>query len=98
MTGNNCMISPVTHRRGRLIDTYSRRLLVLQVSNDEAQIIQMLMRTREPLGAFPSGALITPISRSCSSRSPDWLKMKNPNAPAVKREAKEDWGKQEWLS
>jgi hypothetical protein len=37
MTGNNCMISPVTHRRGRLIDTYSRRLLVLQVSNDDQE-------------------------------------------------------------
>jgi hypothetical protein len=24
-------------------------------------------------------------------RSPDWLKMKNPDAPAVKREAEEDW-------
>jgi hypothetical protein len=28
-----------------------------------------------------------------SGRSPDWLKMKNPAAPAVKREAEEDWGK-----
>jgi bifunctional non-homologous end joining protein LigD len=27
-----------------------------------------------------------------SGRSPDWLKMKNPAAPAVKREALEDWG------
>jgi ATP-dependent DNA ligase len=26
-----------------------------------------------------------------SGRSPDWLKM-NPDAPAVKREAEEDWG------
>jgi ATP-dependent DNA ligase len=26
-----------------------------------------------------------------SGRSPDWLKMKNPVAPAVKREAEEDW-------
>ena len=26
-----------------------------------------------------------------SGRSPDWLKMKNPNAPAVKREGEEDW-------
>ena len=26
-----------------------------------------------------------------SGRSPDWLKMKNPNAPAVAREAEEDW-------
>jgi bifunctional non-homologous end joining protein LigD len=28
-----------------------------------------------------------------SGRSPDWLKMKNANAPAVKREAEEDWGR-----
>jgi hypothetical protein len=27
-----------------------------------------------------------------SGRSPDWLKMKNANAPAVKREDEEDWG------
>jgi bifunctional non-homologous end joining protein LigD len=32
-------------------------------------------------------------SRYRSGRSPDWLKFKNPNAPAVKREAEEDWGK-----
>ena len=29
-----------------------------------------------------------------SGRSPDWLKMKNPEALAVKREAEEDWSKQ----
>jgi bifunctional non-homologous end joining protein LigD len=28
-----------------------------------------------------------------SGRSRDWLQMKNPNAPAVKREAEEDWGR-----
>jgi bifunctional non-homologous end joining protein LigD len=28
-----------------------------------------------------------------SGRSPDWLKSKNPSAPAVKREAEEDWGR-----
>jgi hypothetical protein len=27
-----------------------------------------------------------------AGRSPDWLKMKNPAVPAVKREAGEDWG------
>jgi len=32
-------------------------------------------------------------SRYRSGRSPGWLKMKNPNAPAVKREAEEDWGR-----
>jgi len=26
-----------------------------------------------------------------SGRSPDWLKFKNPEAPAVKREAEEEW-------
>ena len=29
---------------------------------------------------------------SCRSFS-DWLKVKNPNAPAVRREAEEDWGR-----
>ena len=28
-----------------------------------------------------------------SGRSPDWLKMKNPDAPAVTREAEEDWAR-----
>ena len=27
-----------------------------------------------------------------SGRSPHWIKSKNPNAPAVKQEAEEDWG------
>jgi bifunctional non-homologous end joining protein LigD len=31
-----------------------------------------------------------------SGRSPYWLKMKNADAPAVKREAEEDWGKERW--
>ena len=31
-----------------------------------------------------------------SGRSPHWLKSKNPNASAVKREAEEDWGKEQW--
>jgi bifunctional non-homologous end joining protein LigD len=31
-----------------------------------------------------------------SGRSPDWLKMKHPDAAAVKREAEEDWGKKKW--
>jgi ATP-dependent DNA ligase len=31
-------------------------------------------------------------SRYRSGRSPDWLKFKNPQAPAVKREAEENWG------
>jgi bifunctional non-homologous end joining protein LigD len=32
-------------------------------------------------------------SRYRSGRSPDWLKFKNPQAPAMKREAEEDWSR-----
>ena len=32
-------------------------------------------------------------SRYRSGRSKDWLKFKNPEAPAVKREAEEEWGR-----
>jgi bifunctional non-homologous end joining protein LigD len=35
-------------------------------------------------------------SRYRSGRSRDWVKAKNPAAPAVKREAEENWGKQKW--
>jgi hypothetical protein len=32
-------------------------------------------------------------SRYRSGRSPHWIKSKNPNAPAVRREAEEQWGR-----
>ena len=32
-------------------------------------------------------------SRYRSGRTSDWLKFKNPEAPAVRREAEEDWGR-----
>jgi ATP-dependent DNA ligase len=35
-------------------------------------------------------------SRYRSGRSHHWVKCKNPAAPAVRREAEEDWGKQKW--
>ena len=31
-----------------------------------------------------------------SGRSRHWLKFKNPAAPAMKREAEEDWGRERW--
>ena len=31
------------------------------------------------------------VSPYSSGRTPHWIKSKNPNAPAVKREAEEDW-------
>jgi hypothetical protein len=37
---------------------------------------------------------MTAAQKYVSGRSRYWLKFKNPNAPAVKREAEEDWGKE----
>jgi hypothetical protein len=42
---------------------------------------------------------LSQIARFLAKAAPvaldDWVKMKNPNAPAVRREAEEDWGKPE---
>jgi len=45
------------------------------------QVLQKCGRIRRPSKGSPYR----------SGRSPDWLKMKNSDAPAVKREAEEDW-------
>jgi hypothetical protein len=51
----------------------------------------------ELLGAETSTRIFTDIklklSPYSSGRSRHWIKSKNPNAPAVKREAEEDWGR-----
>jgi len=48
------------------------------------------------MAGSPQSADIPPRNgdlSAASGRSPDWIKSKNPNAPAVKREAEEDWGR-----
>jgi hypothetical protein len=55
--------------------------------------------TVRPSFATPASSDSKASSRSAeisiyrSGRSPDWLKMKNADAPAVKREEEEEWGK-----
>jgi hypothetical protein len=41
-----------------------------------------------PADQPPSGWFALPVGAF-----PSWLKFKNPSAPAVKREAEEDWGR-----
>jgi hypothetical protein len=36
------------------------------------------------------------LAAGAAGRVGDWLKIKNPAAPAVKREAEEDWGEKRW--
>ena len=59
-----------------------------------------LTATFPPLDPLPSLTCDRRLAKSSarqienrSGRSPDWLKFKNPDAPAVKREAEEDWGR-----
>jgi hypothetical protein len=53
------------------------------------------LRGRPPVAAatwlYPPGAAPRSTTRAPGLR--DWLKFKNPAAPAVKREFEEDWGK-----
>ena len=60
-------------------------------SNLATAIDALTSATKGRLGGHASKRKGSPYR---SGRSPDWLKMKNPNAPAVKREAEEeDWGR-----
>jgi hypothetical protein len=45
------------------------------------------------LAPNPAGHLFAHPRWNGIGRSPDWLKMKNPEASAVKRDAEEDWGR-----
>ena len=51
--------------------------------------------TKIPQGNCKLGLenIVSKRKNSASGCSSDWLKMKNSDAPAVKREAEEDWGK-----
>jgi len=55
-----------------------------------AEELKLLAVTAEPPMAFRIG------SRYVSGRTDTWIKVKNPVAPAVKREAEEDWGNRRW--
>jgi hypothetical protein len=80
-----CNIAPIAkgHSRAAVIATaLCPSLPPLLIHRKDGRVVKErddLMRKRKD-SAYRSG------------RSPDWLKMKNPDAPAVKREAEEDWG------
>jgi ATP-dependent DNA ligase len=55
--------------------------------------IKQIQRVRGSRGMSLEGIVSKRLgSRYRSGRSKDWLKFKNPAAPAVKREAGEEWG------
>ena len=65
----------------------------------EVRVAALALLTFTALSGWRScGIVITKcfVEAQRSGRSPDWLKMKNLAAPAVKREAEEEWGKKKW--
>jgi bifunctional non-homologous end joining protein LigD len=73
----------IARKEGKQVKLYSRP------GNDLTDRFPLIV---EALARLRSRSCIKD-SRYRSGRSPDWIKSKNPNAPAVKREAEEDWGR-----
>jgi bifunctional non-homologous end joining protein LigD len=73
----------IARKNGAQVKLYSR------AGNDLAGRFPLIVETLANLRT--RSCIIDGEARS--GRSPDWLKMKNSNAPAVKREAEEDWGR-----
>ena len=77
---------------GRLLGRYTPGLVVNEFFEDDAQII---FDHACKLGGegIVSKRLGSPYR---SGRVDHWIKIKNPAAPAVKRETEEDWGAKRW--
>jgi hypothetical protein len=69
-----------------------------QAAEGETDCVDHPSDARAPLQPLPPhphrSVMVRLDSHYRSGRSPDWLKMKNSDAPAVKREAEEDWGRE----
>src|SRR6516164_567306 len=94
----------IARKTGAQVRLYSRP------GNDLTRRFPLIVNTLARLSPAMTTALLRSISSVTSAlttasskrkdsayrsgRSPDWLKMKNANAPAVKREAEEDWSKE----
>jgi bifunctional non-homologous end joining protein LigD len=83
---------PIEDRKAELAKLLRRAKPGLQLNEHISEPGDIVFRHACKLGleGIVSKRLGSPYR---SGRSNDWLKSKNPNAPAVKREAEEDWGR-----
>jgi bifunctional non-homologous end joining protein LigD len=81
---------PIEDRKAELAQLLRRAKAGLQLNEHISEPGDIVFRHACKLGleGIVSKRLGSPYR---SGRSRDWLKFKNPNAPAVKREAEEDW-------
>jgi ATP-dependent DNA ligase len=83
---------PIEDRKGELAKLLRHAKSGLQLNEHISEPGDIVFRHACKLGleGIVSKRLGSPYR---SGRSNDWLKSKNPDAPAVKREAEEDWGR-----
>jgi bifunctional non-homologous end joining protein LigD len=95
LDGKDLRREPLERRKVLLIRLLARATIGLEVNDHVVEAGDVVFRHACQLGfeGIVSKRLGSPY---ISGRSRTWLKFKNPMAPAVKREAEEDWGKQKW--
>jgi bifunctional non-homologous end joining protein LigD len=95
LDGKDLRREPLERRKVLLMRLLARARVGLQVDDHIAAAGDVVFRHACQLGfeGIVSKRLGSPY---ISGRSRAWLKFKNPAAPAVKREAEEDWGRGRW--
>jgi bifunctional non-homologous end joining protein LigD len=95
LDGQDLRREPLERRKVQLARLLLRARIGLQVNDHLAAAGDVVFRHASQLGL--EGIVSKRLgSRYVSGRTRDWLKFKNPTAPAVKREAEEDWGRGGW--
>jgi bifunctional non-homologous end joining protein LigD len=91
--GKDSRRTPLEERKGTLTKLVRKISWALQFNDHIAESGEIVFRHACKLGyeGIVSKRLGSPY---VSGRSRHWVKSKNPVAPAVKREAEEDWGKE----
>jgi bifunctional non-homologous end joining protein LigD len=96
LDGDDLRREPIEHRKVLLIRLLAKAPVVgLQVNDHIVEPGDVVFRHACQIGfeGIVSKRLGSPY---VSGRSRHWIKNKNPQHPAVKREAEEDWGKEKW--
>jgi bifunctional non-homologous end joining protein LigD len=92
LDGQDLRREPLERRKILLARLLARARVGLQANDHLAAAGDVVFRHACQLGL--EGIVSKRLgSRYVSGRTRDWLKFKNPNAPAVKREAEEEWGR-----
>jgi bifunctional non-homologous end joining protein LigD len=93
--GKDLRRSPLEERKRELAKLLRKAGWALQINEHIAESGDIVFKHACKLG-FEGIVSKRLGSTYLSGRSHDWIKTKNPAAPAVKREAEEDWGKERW--